>query len=58
MSTMPYEVQIEAQDTHITVNVSGTRTPGHEVEDSVSTWRRVTDACRNIVADARDWLLN
>lgn len=44
---MPYQVHIETQGDHIRVNVSGTRIPGHEVADSVNTWKQVADVCRD-----------
>ncbi len=31
----------------MTVNVSGTRRPGHEVDDAIHTWKQVADACRD-----------
>lgn len=44
---MPYQVHIETRHDHVRVNVSGTRTPGHEVEDSVHAWKQVADTCRD-----------
>lgn len=44
---MPYQVHIKTQGDHIRALVSGTRAPGHEVEDSVHTWKQVANACRD-----------
>ena len=44
---MPYDVQIETRGDHLRVNVSGIRSPGREVEDSVHTWKQVADVCRD-----------
>ena len=42
---MPYEFSIQETENYIRVEVSGQRTPGSEVEDSISVWSRVAEVC-------------
>jgi hypothetical protein len=42
---MAYEVSIQDQQDHVRVEASGTRTPGHEVEDAIATWSEVAKFC-------------
>jgi predicted fused transcriptional regulator/phosphomethylpyrimidine kinase len=40
---MPYELSIQEKENYIRVDVSGQRTPGHEIEDAISVWSRVAE---------------
>ena len=42
---MPYELSIQEKENYIRVEVSGQRTPGHEVEDAITVWSRVAEVC-------------
>jgi len=42
---MSYEVNIQEQQDHIRVEVSGERIPGHEEDDAIEVWSRVAKIC-------------
>jgi len=45
-SIMPYDFQIQVHEDYLRVEVSGTRTPGQEVNDAVQTGQQISEAVR------------
>ena len=43
---MSYNVTFKENVDHLRVGISGKRTPGNEVEDSLKAWSKVAEICR------------